>query len=99
MNYDLAFRVGTWVTITWVVVIYSFIAFTLITNWTIGHVGVYAYVLLWPTFLVGGIVICVGNFFLAVKSSTQNKSALRLTALFSIATLVGPQIFVLLLPY
>ena len=99
MNYDFAFRVGTWVTITWVVGIHSFIAFTLLTNWTIGHGGVYAYALLWPVFLAGGIVMFVMNFFFAVKSSTQSKSSLRLSALFSIAALVAPQIFVLLLPY
>jgi hypothetical protein len=99
MNYDLAFRISTWITITWVVVIHSFIAFVLLTNLTIGHGGVYAYAMLWPVFLVGGIVICVTNFFFATRSATQDKSSMGLTVLFSIAALVVPQLFVLLLPY
>ena len=99
MNYENGFRVSSWLTVTWTIIVHVFIVTTLLTDLTIGHGDVYANTMLWPVFLLMGFLMCTSNIFFALKGAEIKKSSIYVTGLVSLVALVLPQIFVIALPY
>ena len=99
MRYEDAFRVSAWVTIVWAVSVIFFIALALVTDWTVGHGGVYVYTVLWPAFLICGLSMCILNVLFAFKGVKTDRSLFRVTVFASVIALVVPQLFVIALPY